>query len=129
VRAGGPYVRLAYGASWLSFDYDASRAPGAAAPGTAGGYFSPDRYLYQYANLSLSDDRGGALAWRMSGAAGVQAVRPFVGEVDRRGAWQASGELQWRVLPTSRVMLGIEALDVYGAYRREGARLGVIRSW
>jgi tetratricopeptide (TPR) repeat protein len=52
LRAGSPYVRLAYGASWLSYDYDASVAPSVAAPRTAGGYFSPDRYQYHYAQLS-----------------------------------------------------------------------------
>ena len=60
---------------------------------------------------------------------GVQSVRPHVGETDTRGAWQASGELLWRVLPSARVVLGVDALDVYGAYRREGVRLGVVRTW
>jgi tetratricopeptide (TPR) repeat protein len=130
LRAGSPYVRLAYGASWLSYDYDASVAPSVAAPRTAGGYFSPDRYQYHYAQLSVSGDANRAVAWRATGAAGAQAVRAHgAAASDARGAWQGSGELLWRALPSTRVVLAAEVLDVYGAYRREGVRLGVVRGW
>ena len=118
VHRDRPYIRLAYGASWLGFDHSADFQPGQAPPRIAGGYWSPWRYLLNYGAFSISHRFSSRLEWDAGGNLGAQQVRDFSGYTVTQFASSFSGHLVWRMDGSDELRLGYEYQNVYNAYRR-----------
>ena len=120
IRGSRPYVRAAYGFTYLHFDHDAEFEPGSGAPArVTGGYFSPTRFLLNYGQLSLSADLGRHAKWDASGFAGAQnAETAFTSFSSTQFASTFSTHLTWGVTDHNDLRLGYDYLNVFNAFHR-----------
>lgn len=120
IRGGRPYLRAAYGFSYVSFDHDAEFEPGSGASArVTGGYFSPTRYLLNYGQLFLSADLGRRAKWDAEGFAGTQnSETTFTSFSNPQFASTFSTHVTWSVAETSELRLGYDYLNVFNAFHR-----------
>lgn len=120
LHGGRPYLRAAYGFTYLSFDHDAEFEPGSGAPArVTGGYFSPTRYLLNYGQLTLSADLGRHAKWDASGFAGAQnAETAFTSFSNAQFASTFSTHFTWSLMEQSELRLGYDYLNVFNAFHR-----------
>ena len=120
IRGSRPYVRAAYGLTYLRFDHDAEFDPGSGAPArVTGGYFSPTRYLLNYGQLSLSADLGRRAKWDASGFAGAQnSETAFTSFSSTQFASTFSTHLTWSMTGHNDLRLGYDYLNVFNAFHR-----------
>ena len=114
-----PYIRLAYGVTYLSFDHDADLQTGQPITRLTGGYFSPTQFLLNQGVLNVSHRFSPRLDWSMAGAAGVQNVGTSTSNFSNtQFASSFETHVRWRVSPVNEIMLGYEYLNVYNAFQR-----------
>jgi hypothetical protein len=119
VRASNPYIRIAYGLSYLSFDHDADFQPGQAAPQITGGYYSPTQFLLNYGGLNAAHKFGRKLEWDAAATAGVQNAQTTVTQFS--GAHFASTfrtHAVWHVSASNDIRGGYDYLNVFNAFHR-----------
>jgi tetratricopeptide (TPR) repeat protein len=115
--SGTPYLRLAYGFAYAQFDYDAD-AP-VPLPNQAGGYFSPTRYLLNYAGLTVAHKFGRRFEIEATGTAGAQNVENSTSAFgDPAFAGSFSGRLLWRPAARDELLVRYEYLNVFNAFHR-----------
>jgi tetratricopeptide (TPR) repeat protein len=114
-----PYLRVAYGITYLSFDHDADFQPGAAPSRISGGYFSPTKYLLNSGQVFVSHDLGRRLRWDAGGTLGVQnSETTFSSFSSAQFAATFSAHLTWAVNSKNEFRIGYDFLDVYNAFHR-----------
>ena len=114
-----PYVRIAYGMTYLSFDHDMDFQPGAAPSRVTGGYFSPTKYLLNSGQIFVSHDLGRQVRWDAAGTLGVQnSETTFSAFSKAQFASTFSAHLIWTVNPKNEFRTGYDFLDVYNAFHR-----------
>jgi tetratricopeptide (TPR) repeat protein len=114
---GTPYLRLAYGFAYSQFQYDAD-AP-VPLPNQSGGYFSPTRYLLNYAGLTVAHKFNRRLEIEATGTAGAQNAQTSTTAFgDAAFAGTFSGRLLWRVTPRDEIRAHYEYLNVFNAFHR-----------
>jgi hypothetical protein len=114
-----PYVRLAYGITYLSFAHDADLQTGQPVTRQTGGYFSPTQFLLNQGILNISHRFSPRVEWAATGAAGVQNVGDLTSNFsNRQFASSFETHVRWRVSPVNELMLGYEYLNVYNAFQR-----------
>ena len=120
VRGDKPYLRIAYGASYLSFDHDADFQPSqAVSPQITGGYYSPTRFLLNYGGLNASHKFGRKLEWDAAATAGVQnAQTTFTEFSNPHFASTFATHAVWHVNATNDLHAGYEYLNVFNAFHR-----------
>jgi cytochrome c-type biogenesis protein CcmH/NrfG len=120
VRGDKPYLRIAYGASYLSFDHDADFQPGQSMPSQiTGGYYSPTRFLLNYGGLNASHKFGHKLEWDAAATAGVQnAQTTFTEFSNPHFASTFATHAVWRVSGTNDIRAGYDYLNVFNAFHR-----------
>jgi tetratricopeptide (TPR) repeat protein len=120
LRGQGPYLRLAYGVDYTSFDHDADHQAGQAFTNFTGGYFSPTRFLLNQGILSTAHRFSDRLQWNASGTAGVQNVETGLTSkfTDTQFASSFMTNVYWRVASTEELRFGYEYLNVYNAFQR-----------
>jgi tetratricopeptide (TPR) repeat protein len=120
VRGDHPYIRVAYGFTYLSFDHDAEFEPGSGAPArVTGGYFSPTRFLLNYGQINFSTQLGRRARWEANGFAGAQnAETTFTSFSSAQFASTFSTHLTWSVMDRSDLRLGYDYLNVFNAFHR-----------
>jgi tetratricopeptide (TPR) repeat protein len=120
LRGGRPYLRAAYGFTYLSFDHDAEFEPGSGAPTrVTGGYFSPTRYLLNYGQLFLSTDLGRRAKWDAGGFVGAQNSQTALTSFSNAQlASTFSTHFTWSVADNSDLRLGYDYLNVFNAFHR-----------
>ncbi|HWR36932.1 MAG TPA: tetratricopeptide repeat protein [Clostridia bacterium] len=124
IRGDRPYIRLAYGLSYVSFDYDADQALAGPNPRLSGGYFSPTAFLLNYAGVSASGKIRTRLQWTADATAGIQNVDSTTARfADSHFASSIRTGLIWRVTDRDDVQIGYEFLNVYNAFRRNIPRI------
>ena len=120
LRSQGPYLRLAYGVDYTSFDHDADHQAGDPLTNFTGGYFSPTRFLLNQAILSASHRFGDKVQWNASATGGVQNVE--TGLIDKFTDTQFASSFQtnvyWRVASTEELRFGYDYLNVFSAFKR-----------
>lgn len=115
--SGTPYLRLAYGFSYASFEYDADAS--SPAPRKAGGYFSPTRYLLNYGGLTLSHTFSRQLQIEATGTAGGQNVENSTSAFGNvQFASSFAGRMMWRLGAKDEVRIGYDFLNVYNSFHR-----------
>ena len=121
-----PYVRIAYGMTYLSFDHDADFLPGAAPSRVTGGYFSPTKYLLNSGQVFVSHDLGRRVRWDAGGTLGVQnAETTFSSFSKAQFASTFSAHLTWSVNSKNEFRTGYDFLDVYNAFHRHLFRVSL----
>ncbi len=120
IRGNKPYIRVAYGFSYLSFDHDADFTPGSGAPARiTGGYYSPTRFLLNYGQIFLSANLGRRAKWDMGGLAGAQnAETTFTPFSNTQFASTFSTHLTWSVSESNDLRLGYDYLNTFNAFHR-----------
>ncbi len=119
-----PYVRIAYGFTYLSFDHDADFQPGTAPPSITGGYFSPTRYFLNYGSIYISHRFGRKLEWDGGGTLGVQNVETTTSSLSNsQFASTFSTHLIWHVNDSNDLRIGYDFLNVFAAFRRNLLRI------
>ena len=120
IRGARPYLRAAYGFTYLSFDHDADFAPGSGAPvRVTGGYFSPTRYALNYGQLFLSTNLGRHAKWDASGFVGAQnSETTFTPFSNAQFASTFSAHFSWSLAENSELRLGYDYLNVFNAFHR-----------
>ena len=120
VRGSDPYIRVAYGFSYLRFDHDADFAPGSGAPArVTGGYYSPTRYLLNYGQIFLSANLGRRVKWDIGGLAGAQnADTTFTSFSNAQFASTFSTHLTWTMTQNNELRLGYDYLNTFNAFHR-----------
>lgn len=119
VRGNAPYLRIAYGASYLSFDHDSDFQPGEAAPQVTGGYYSPSRFLLNYGGMNAAHKFGRKLEWDAAGTAGVQnAETTFTKFSSAQFASSFATHLLWHVGAKDDIRGGYDFLNVFNAFHR-----------
>jgi tetratricopeptide (TPR) repeat protein len=114
-----PYVRIAYGLTYLGFDHDADFQPGAAPSRITGGYFSPTRYVLNSGQIFVSHDLERRVRWNASGTLGVQnSEATFSSFSKAQFASSFSTHLTWSVNSKNEFRIGYDFLDVYNAFHR-----------
>jgi tetratricopeptide (TPR) repeat protein len=114
-----PYVRIAYGMTYLSFGHDADFQPGTAPSRITGGYFSPTRYLLNSGQIFLSHDLGRRLRWDAGGTLGVQNSETTFSLFSKaQFASTFSAHLIWTINSKNEFRTGYDFLDVYNAFHR-----------
>ena len=114
-----PYVRIAYGITYLSFDHDEDFQPGAAPSRVTGGYFSPTKYLLNSGQFFVSHDLGRRVRWDAGGTLGVQnSETTFSSFSSAQFAATFSAHLTWTVNSKNEFRTGYDFLDVYNAFHR-----------
>jgi hypothetical protein len=114
-----PYIRLAYGVNYTSFDHDADVQNGVIVPGFTGGYFSPTRYLLNQGILNFSHHFTRNLNLEATGTAGVQNVQTSTASFSNsQFASSFSTHLFWRVTPMNELKFGYDYLNVFNAFNR-----------
>ncbi len=114
---GTPYLRVAYGFAYTQFQYDAD-AP-VPLPNQAGGYFSPTRYLLNYAGLTVAHKFGRRFEIDATGTAGAQNVENSTSAFgDAAFAGSFSGRLLWRPSARDELLVRYEYLNVFNAFHR-----------
>ena len=124
-----PYVRIGYAVDYLSFAFDASAQPFAPGQRRAGGYFSPTRFLSNFAighvAYRLRHDRGEVFAETSVGEQNVETTYGRFGDVGVAGTF-ATGVV-WRPSPTNEVRVEYRYLNVFNAFRRNTAAIAYRR--
>jgi tetratricopeptide (TPR) repeat protein len=119
-----PYLRIAYGITYLSFDHDADFQPGAAPSRVTGGYFSPTKYLLNSGQVFVSHDLGRRVRWDAGGTLGVQnSQTTFSSFSSAQFAATFSAHLTWAVNSKNEFRTGYDFLDVYNAFHRHLFRI------
>ena len=120
IRGNQPYIRVAYGFSYLRFDHDADFTPGSGAPArVTGGYYSPTRFLLNYGQIFLSANLGRRVKWDMGGMAGAQnAETTFTSFSNTQFASTFSTHLTWSVSESNDLRLGYDYLNTFNAFHR-----------
>jgi tetratricopeptide (TPR) repeat protein len=119
VRSDRPYVRLAYGFSYVSFDHDDDFQPGEATQRVTGGYFSPTTFLVNYGSIVLSQKLSRWLELEGGGTMGVQNVETTSSRLSNaQFASTASALLVWHIGPRDDLRMGYEFLNVFNAFDR-----------
>jgi tetratricopeptide (TPR) repeat protein len=114
-----PYIRLAYGVNYTSFDHDADIQNGVIVPGFSGGYFSPTRYLLNQGIVNFSHRFSKNLNLEATGTAGVQNVETSTASFkNSQFASSFSTHLFWRVTPMNELKFGYDYLNVFNAFNR-----------
>ncbi len=114
---GTPYIRIAYGFSYSSFQYDAE-APGAAF-NRWGDYFSPQRFLLNYGGLTVSYKFNEHLQFEATGTAGAQNVEDSTASFgNAQFASTFSSRLLWRPKANDELRIQYDYLNVYSAFHR-----------
>lgn len=114
-----PYVRLAYGVTYLSFAHDADIQTGQPITRQTGGYFSPTQFLLNQGMLNISHRFSPRVEWAATGAAGVQNVGNLTSNFSNtQFASSFETHVRWRLSPVNEMMLGYEYLNVYNAFQR-----------
>jgi hypothetical protein len=124
-----PYVRIGYSVDYLSFGFDASAQPLAPGQRQNGGYFSPKKFLTNFATARvayrLEHDLG---EWFAEGSAGTQNVETTYqrfGDVQFAGTF-ATG-LVWHPGSMNEVRVEYRYLNVFNAFRRNSAAIAYRR--
>jgi len=124
LRGDRPYLRIAYGFTYLSFDHDADFLPGTAPPRISGGYFSPTRFFLNYGSLYMSHRFGRKLEWDGGGTLGVQNVETTTSSLSNsQFASTFSTHLVWHVDDSNDLRIGYDFLNVFAAFRRNMLRI------
>ncbi|HKV26907.1 MAG TPA: tetratricopeptide repeat protein [Candidatus Acidoferrales bacterium] len=120
IRGNHPYIRIAYGISYLSFDHDADFTPGSGEPvRVTGGYYSPTRFLLNYGQIFLSTNLGRHAKWDMGGLAGAQnAETTFTAFSNTQFASAFSTHLTWNMTENNDLRLGYDYLNTFNAFHR-----------
>ncbi|HEV2616051.1 MAG TPA: tetratricopeptide repeat protein [Candidatus Acidoferrales bacterium] len=120
IRGNHPYIRIAYGISYLSFDHDADFTPGSGEPaGVTGGYYSPTRFLLNYGQIFLSTDLGRHVKWDMGGLAGAQnAETTFTAFSNTQFASTFATHLTWNMSENNDLRLSYDYLNTFNAFHR-----------
>ncbi len=116
-----PYLHIAYGIDYTSFDHDADHQPGQTLTNTTGGYFSPTRFLLNQAIISTAHRFSDKLQWNASGTLGGQNVQTGAGPDTFKTTQFASSfttNLFWRAASSEELRFGYEYLNVYNAFAR-----------
>ncbi len=114
---GTPYIRIAYGFSYSTFQYDAE-APGAAFNRT-GGYFSPQRFLLNYGGLTVSHKFNERFEFEATGTAGAQNVDSSTTSFgNAQFASTFTGRLLWRPAANHELRVQYDYLNVFNAFHR-----------
>lgn len=114
-----PYIRVAYGVNYTSFDHDADIQNGVIVPGFSGGYFSPTRYLLNQGIVNFSHRFSKSLSVEATGTAGVQNVETSAASFkNSQFASSFSTHLFWRVTPMNELKFGYDYLNVFNAFNR-----------
>lgn len=114
-----PYVRVAYGVNYTSFDHDADIQPSLPLSSKTGGYFSPTRYLLNQGILTLSHHFRNNLGWDATATAGVQNVQTDTASFSNvQFANSAGTHFFWRATPMNDLTFGYDYLNVYNAFHR-----------
>lgn len=112
-----PYLRLQYGVSYTEFQYDARAT--ASLPRQFGGYFSPTRYLMNYAGVTFSRSFNSHIELQAAGTAGAQNVESSTSRFgDESFAGSFMGNLLFRPSPRDEIRIRYEYLDVFNAFHR-----------
>jgi hypothetical protein len=118
-RGDRPYIRLAYGVNYTSFDHDADLQNGLVIPGFTGGYFSPTRYLLNQAILNGSHRFTHNLSLDATATAGVQNVQTSTASFGNAQFASSFGtHLFWRATPMNELSFGYDYLNIYNAFHR-----------
>ncbi|MGB6624426.1 MAG: tetratricopeptide repeat protein [Candidatus Acidiferrales bacterium] len=120
IRGNHPYIRVAYGFTYLSFDHDADFDPGSGEPArVTGGYYSPTRFLLNYAQILFSGNFGRHAKWDFGGFGGAQnAETTFTSFSDVQFASTASAHLTWNMTGSDDLRLGYDYLNTFNAFHR-----------
>ncbi len=120
LRGDHPYIRAAYGFTYLSFDHDAEFEPGSGEPPrVTGGYYSPTQYLLNYGQLLFSGNFGPHAKWDLGGFAGVQnAQTAFTSFSTPQFASTFSTHLTWSMTTNNELRLGYDYLNTFNAFHR-----------
>jgi tetratricopeptide (TPR) repeat protein len=119
VHSDQPFIRLAYGVTYLSFDHDADVQTGVPLSRLTGGYFSPTKYLLNQGILNVSHRFSRRFEWGMTGAAGAQNLTNLTSTFSNtQFASSYETHALWRVTPTNEITLGYSYLNVYNAFQR-----------
>lgn len=120
IRGDHPYIRAAYGFTYLSFDHDAEFEPGSgASPRITGGYYSPTRYLLNYGQLLFSGNFGSHAKWDFGGFVGVQnAETAFTSFSNPQFASTFTTHLTWSMTTNNELRLGYDYLNTFNAFHR-----------
>jgi tetratricopeptide (TPR) repeat protein len=120
IRGDRPYIRIAYGFTYLSFDHDAEFEPGSGAPPrVTGGYYSPTEYLLNYGQLTVAGNFGRHAKWDFGGFAGAQnAQTTFTSFSTPQFASTFSTHLTWSMSTNNDLRLGYDYLNVFNQFHR-----------
>lgn len=120
IRGDHPYIRAAYGFTYLSFDHDAEFVPSdGEPPRITGGYYSPTKYLLNYGQLTFSGNFGRRAKWDLGGFAGVQnAQTAFTSFSNAQLASTFSTHLTWSMTSNDEIRLGYDYLNTFNAFHR-----------
>lgn len=120
IRGDHPYVRAAYGFTYLSFDHDAEFVPSdGEPPRVTGGYYSPTKYLLNYGQLTFSGNFGRRVKWDLGGFAGVQnAQTAFTSFSNPQLASTFSTHMTWGMTSHDEIRLGYDYLNTFNAFHR-----------
>ena len=120
IRGNHPYIRIAYGVSYLQFDHDADFTPGSGEPArVTGGYYSPTRFLLNYGQIFLSTNLGRHAKWDMGGLAGAQnAETTFTAFSNTQFASTFATHLTWTMSENNDLRLGYDYLNTFNAFHR-----------
>ena len=120
IRGDHPYIRAAYGFTYLSFDHDAEFQPSdGQPPRITGGYYSPTRFLLNYAQLTFSGDIGTRAKWDFGGFAGAQnAETAFTSFSDPQLASTFTAHITVDASANNEFRLGYDYLNTFNAFHR-----------
>jgi len=119
LRGDRPYIRLAYGVNYTSFDHDVDIQNSVIVPGFTGGYFSPTRFLLNQAVLSTSHKFNSKLRFDATGTAGVQNVETSTASFSNSQFASSFGtHLFWRFSAGNELTFGYDYLNVFNAFHR-----------
>jgi tetratricopeptide (TPR) repeat protein len=114
---GAPYLRIGYGVTYTSFDYDASDP--LASTTQFGDYFSPQEYLLNYGSLTVSHKVSEKFEFEATGTAGAQNAESATTKFgDVQFASSFTGRMLWRIRPADEIRIQYGFLNVYNAFHR-----------
>ena len=120
IRGDHPYIRATYGFTYLSFDHDAEFEPGdGQPPRITGGYYSPTRFLLNYAQLTFSGNFGTRAKWDFGGFAGAQnAETAFTSFSDPQLASTFTAHFTVDASANNEFRFGYDYLNTFNAFHR-----------
>jgi thioredoxin-like negative regulator of GroEL len=120
-----PYVRIGYNVEYISFEFDASAQPSAPGQRRAGGYFSPTKFLTNFAVAHVggrfAHDRGEVFAEGSLGTQNVETTYGRFGDTGTAGTLAAGAT--WRPNPVNELRVEYKYLNVFNAFRRHTAAI------